>query len=167
MPSCNCGQCDPALPLGSPYTFSNFATKSVAIRYTGAQIIALSASATYPVTVKVGEIDLQTNAGLFALSLSSSITNPVAGVAGVFAAIGEADVINITGMTKLFLSHNCEQNSIAGLPNPSSRSNSLQMGQNSYFRINQGVKIAIYACAPNDASVLVSAVLTAFWIPIQ
>lgn len=161
---CNCSQCapDPALPNGSPYTFSNFSTKSATIALDGTQINTL-----FPRAVKVGEIDLQTNAGLISLTLASSVTLPVAGTIGLFAALSDAAVIDINAMPHLFLSHVSAQNSIPGVPNPSSRCNSLQMGQSSFYRVNQGQKIAIYASAPNNAGALVSAVVTAYWIPIQ
>ena len=168
MPSCTCATCapNPELPNGSPYTFSNFNTRSVAVTLNGAQIAALGAS-IYPGAVKVGEIDLQTNAGLTALTLSSSLVLPVAGTCGVFAAIADANTVNVQGITRLLLTHVTTQNSLPGVPNPSSRSNAMQMGQNTYYRVNQGQKIALYASSPNDVTALLSAVLTAFWIPLQ
>jgi hypothetical protein len=123
-------------------------------------------NAAFPLAVKVAEIDLQTNAGLFSLTLSSSILNPAVGTAGLFAGIADTDTVSISQLNRLFLSHVSTQNSIAGVPNPSSRSNAVQMGQNSYYRVNQGQKIAVYASSPNDVTVLLSAVLTCFWIPL-
>ena len=162
MPTCTCGYSDPALPAGSPYTFSNFYTRSATVNTTGNLV-----NSAFPTAKKVAEIDLQTNAGIFSLTLSSSILNPVVGTAGLFAGLADADTVSINELTRLFLSHVSSQNSIVGVPNPSARSNAVQMGQNTYYRVNQGQKIAIYAASPNDVSVLLSAVLTVFWIPLS
>jgi hypothetical protein len=161
---CSCSRCapDPALPNGSPYTFSNFSTKTVTIALNGTQVNAL-----FPLAVKVAEIDLQTNAGLISLTLASSVTLPVAGTVGIFAALADAQTVSVDALARLFLSHVSVQNSVPGVPNPSSRCNSLQMGQSSYYRVNQGQKIAIYASSPNDVTALMLAVVTAYWIPLE
>jgi hypothetical protein len=154
----------------TPFFFQNFLTRSVSFAYTGAQIhaLALAASApgaAFPACVKVAEIDLQCNAGLISVNMSSSITNYVAGsTCATYLALENGVVCDVNGMSRQFLSHMSGQNSIAGLPASTSRSTSIQMGQNSYYSVNSGQKIVIYASAPNDASTLLSGIATVFYI---
>lgn len=165
MSECSCGNCGRA-ENQTPFFFQNFQTKSVSFSYTGAQINALfPPGAVFPKAVKVAEIDLQSNAGIIALTLSSSISNFFAGsTAAVYLALDNGDVADVNGMTRQFVQHVCGQNSVAGLPSASARTNAVQMGQNSYYTVNSGQKIAVYASAPNDASTLLSGVATVFWI---
>jgi len=147
---------------GSPYTFSNFYTRTVTVSLNGTQI-----NSTFPLATQVAEIDLQTNAGLVSITMASSMTLPVAGTVGFYAAMVDGRTIIVNAMSRLFLSHISGQNSLPGVPNPSARSNSLQMGQSSYYRVNQGQTIALYASAPNDVTALMSAVVTVYYIPLD
>lgn len=148
----------------TPFFFQNFLTRSVSFSLTGAQINALG-NAIFPRCVKVAEIDLQSNAGLISVNLSSTMTNyTAASTCATFIALENGDVCDVNGMTRQFLSHICGQNSAPGLPSSTSRSNAIQMGQNSYYSVNSGQKIVIYASAPNDATALLAGVATVFYI---
>jgi hypothetical protein len=152
----------------TPFFFQNFLTRSVSFSFTGAQINTLAGApgAVFPKCVVVAEMDLQANVGLISVNMSSSITNYVAAsTCAVYIALENGQVCDVNGMTRQFLSHMSGQNSIAGLPSSTSRSTSIQMGQNSYYSVNSGQKIVIYASAPNDATVLLSGIATVFYIP--
>jgi hypothetical protein len=164
--------CDPLGSEQTPYFFQNFLTRTATANLTGAQITALAlqqgaVSSLFPLAVKVAEIDLQSNAGVIAVSLSTSITNYTASsVVGVYLGLDNGAVSDVNGMSRLFLNHICGQNASAGIPAAASRTNSLQMGQNSAYRVNSGQKIALYMSAPNDATTLVTAAATVYWISI-
>ena len=150
----------------TPFFYQNFLTRSVSFALNGAQINALAApiAAVFPACVKVAEIDLGANAGLISLSLSTSITNFTAGsTCAVYLGLDNGRVCDVNGMQRVFLQHLCGQNSVAGLPASSARTNAVQMGQNSFYSVNSGQKIALYASAPNDANTLLSGVATVFW----
>ncbi len=161
---CTCSTCGTPQPSSnvSPYTFANFNTLTKSVVVTGAAVAKV-----FPLAVKVAELNFKTNAGVFAFALTSSLTVPVAGQAGFFVALDQGDTVSVDGLTKLFLSHLSNQNSIPGVPNPSSRSNALQMGQRTYFPVPSGQKVALYASAPNDATVILSCDVTALWIPVS
>jgi hypothetical protein len=152
----------------TPFFFQNFLTRSVSFSYTGAQINALAGAtgAVFPKCVVVAEIDLQANVGLISVNMSSTITNYMAAsTCALYIALENGNVCDVNGMSRQFLSHMSGQNSIAGLPASTSRSTSIQMGQNSYYSVNSGQKIVLYASAPNDANTLLSGVGTVFYIP--
>jgi hypothetical protein len=156
----------------TPFFFQNFLTRTVTANFTGAQVNALAvagdgASSTFPIAVKVAEIDLQSNAGVIAVSLSSAITNyTAASVCDIYFGLDNGPVSDVNGMSRLFLNHICGQNAIAGLAGSSSRTNSLQMGQNSSYRVNSGQKLAVYMSAPNDAATLLTAAASVYWIGV-
>jgi hypothetical protein len=161
--------CDPFNTEETPFYFQNFLTRSVTANLSGAAVYALAGSATsiFPLAVKVAEIDLQTNAGLIGLTLSTSITNYTASsTCGIFFGLDNGAVSDVNGMSRLFLNHICGQNASAGIPSAASRTNSIQMGQNSAYRVNCGQKFALYMSAPNDATTLLTAVASIYWINI-
>jgi len=165
--------CDPLGSEQTPFYFQNFLTRTVTANLTGAAIYALAggyvtgATSVFPVAVKVAEIDLQCNAGVIAVSLSTSITNyTVSSVVGVYFGLDNGPVSDVNGMSRLFLNHICGQNASSGIPAAASRTNSLQMGQNSAYRVNSGQKLAVYMSAPNDATTLVTAAASVYWISI-
>jgi hypothetical protein len=165
--------CDPLGGESTPYYFQNFLTRTVTANLTGAQVNVLAgafvpgATAIFPVAVKVAEIDLQCNAGVIAVSLSTSITNYTASsVCGIYFGLDNGPVSDVNGMSRLFLNHICGQNASAGIPTAASRTNSLQMGQNSAYRVNSGQKLAIYMSAPNDVTTLLTAAASVYWISI-
>ena len=164
--------CDPLNASETPFYFQNFLTRSVTANLTGAAVhtLALAANATsaaFPVAVKVAEIDLQTNAGLIGVTLSTSITNYAASsVCGIYFGLDNGPASDVNGMSRLFLNHICGQNAMAGIPAAASRTNSIQMGQNSAYRVNSGQKFALYMSAPNDATTLLTAVASIYWINI-
>jgi hypothetical protein len=168
MPS----DCDPLSSAETPFYFQNFLTRSVTANLTGAQVNARAVttgalSSTFPLGVKVAEIDLQTNAGLIGLTLSTSITNYTASsVCAIYFGLDNGDASDVNGMSRLFLNHICGQNASAGIPAAASRTNSIQMGQNSAYRVNSGQKFALYMSAPNDATTLLTAVASIYWINI-
>lgn len=172
MPSpcdlCSCAPANGSASGQTPYFFNNFLTRSVSFNLDGNAINALAgaagSSAIFPLAVKVAEIDLQSNAGIIGMSLSTSIINPVAGaVCAVYLALENGLVTDVNGMQRQFVNHICGQNSVAGLPSANSRTNSIQMGQNSFYSVNSGQKIVLYASAPNDATALLAGVATVFW----
>jgi len=170
MPSC---EFDSIGGSDTPFFFQNFLTRTVTANLNGAQVNALAngfvvgTNATFPVAVKVAEIDLQYNAGVIAVSLSSAITNYTAGsVCGIYFGLDNGPVSDVNGMSRLFLNHICGQNAIAGLPSSSSRTNSLQMGQNSSYRVNSGQKLALYVSAPSDSTTLLTAAASVYWIGV-
>ncbi len=169
-PSCDC---DPFGSSDTPFFFQNFLTRTVTANLTGAQVDALAAgyvsgaSSTFPLAVKVAEIDLQCNAGVIAVSLSTSITNYTASsVCAIYFGLDNGPVSDVNGMSRLFLNHICGQNAMAGLPSASSKTNSMQMGQNSCYRVNSGQKLAVYMSAPNDSTTLLTAAASVYWISI-
>jgi hypothetical protein len=164
--------CDPLGGESTPYYFQNFLTRSATANLTGAQITAQAlqqgaVSSLFPLAVKVAEIDLQSNAGVIAVSLSTTITNYApSSVVGVYLGLDNGAVSDVNGMSRLFLNHICGQNASVGIPAAASRTNSLQMGQNSAYRVNSGQKLALYMSAPNDVTTLVVAAATVYWISI-
>ena len=165
--------CDPLGSEQTPFYFQNFLTRTVTANTTGAAVYALAntyvsgATSIFPVAVKVAEIDLQTNAGLIGLTLSTSITNYAAfSTCGIFFGLDNGPVSDVNGMSRLFLNHICGQNASTGIPASASRTNSIQMGQNSAYRVNCGQKFALYMSAPNDAPTLLTAVASIYWINI-
>lgn len=162
--SCDiCGGASPRAQNQTPFFFQNFLTRSVSFNLTGAAINAL-APAVFPICTKVAEIDLGSNAGLISLSLSTSITNyTAASTCAIYLGLDNGPTCDVNGMQRTFLQQICGQNSVPGLPNAASRTNAVQMGQNSYYTVNSGQKIVIYASAPNDAATLLSGVATVFW----
>jgi hypothetical protein len=164
--------CDPLSSAETPFYFQNFLTRSVTADLTGAAVYNLAlaanaASAVFPIAVKVAEIDLQTNAGLIGLTLSTSITNYTASsTCGIFFGLDNGPASDVNGMSRLFLNHICGQNASSGIPAAASRTNSIQMGQNSAYRVNSGQKFALYMSAPNDAYTLLTAVASIYWINI-
>jgi hypothetical protein len=166
-----CGGSSTRATNQTPFFFQNFLTRSVSFSFTGAQInalavAALAPSAVFPVCVKVAEIDLQANVGLISVNMSSTITNyTAASTCALYLALDNGPVCDVNGMSRQFLSHMSGQNSIAGLPASTSRSTSIQMGQNTYYSVNSGQKIVLYASAPNDATTLLSGIGTVFYIP--
>jgi hypothetical protein len=171
-PYCACGGSSASRPSNqTPFYFQNFLTRTVAFDLTGAQIATLAAAAgsssNFPRAVKVAEIDLQSNAGLIGLSLSSTVTNfDVTATCAVLLGLDNGPVVNVDSLDRLFISHLSGVNSIPGLPASTSRTNALQMGQNSYYTVNSGQRIAIYAASPNNANNRLSGIATVFWIGI-
>ncbi len=153
----------------SPYFFDNFSTKSVSFSITGAAVNALGfGGALFPFFVKIGELSFPADAGLISLNLSSSITvETPAATAAILIAMNQGNRVSTAGINRQFINHLAATNSVAGLPNPSTRTNAMTMGPNSYYKINSGQVLNVYASAPNAASCLLSGIVTAFWFPIQ
>lgn len=145
----------------TPYRFTNFQSRNMVFDGVGTAVNAL-----FPLAVRVAQIDLKAEAMLYALSLSSSLINATAlDTVGVFVAVDSGELIDTSQMVGLFLSHITRQNSIVGLATASSRSNAINFGEGTAYRLSSGDKLALYACSANAADNEISAIVSAYWSP--
>lgn len=149
----------------TPYTYNNFFTGTVAVNTTG----DLVASA-FPLAVRIGLPRVLSGPwGLVSLTWSSTLVN-TAQTAGdiVFLGIGidQGPALDLRNTQKLFLHHLSAQNSMAGALAASCRSQSVDMGQGTFFPVaNQA--LAFYACsAPASTQNLLAAVCSYMLVPI-
>lgn len=153
--------CNPSAGRGSPYYFYTFQTRSLAVSLTGAQV-----NSVFPQAARVGLIDFQADVGLFSLVLATSLLNETAGdTVALAVGLDLGPVASLQGGINFFMSHLTRQNSTAAIRNANSKTNAMQMGQNTAYLLNSGQKLALYACSANAAGNELSAVLTAAWIP--
>ena len=145
----------------SPYRFTNFQSRNIVFDGVGTAVASL-----FPLARRVATINLQAEAMLYALSLSSSLINATAlDTVGIFVGIDTAPLIDLSNMTGLFLSHITRQNSIVGLSTASSRSNALNFGEETAYKLSSGVNLALYACSANTADNELSAICSIYWTP--
>lgn len=151
----------PGVAGASPYRFSNFSVQNMILNAVGTQI-----NSAFPLAVRVATLNLQADAALMLISLSTSIVNALAlDTVGIFLGIDRGLTVSLDGGFDLFLSHISRQNSLAGLPVASSRCNSLDYGTNSAYKLPSSVNLALYACSGNLADNELSAVASIFWTP--
>lgn len=151
-------------PLGrSPYRFTNFQSRNIV-----ADVLGTAVNALFPRARRIATLDLEAEAMLYALSLSSSLINGTnLDTVGVFVAVDSGEVIDTSDMTGLFLSHITRQNSIPGLPTASSRSNALNFGEATAYKLSSGRRLALYACSDNVADNEISAICSVYWSPLS
>lgn len=152
----------PAAGQAQPYQFSNFNVQSSAIHTDGSVI-----NTVFPFCTRLSTISFNQPSGLTAISITSSIINELAGdVVGIFVTLDSGVILNLDGHTPVFLSHLCLQQSTPAFRNASSRTNTIVMGENTYYRLPSGSKLGIYACSDNDAGNEIAALISAYWIPV-
>lgn len=145
----------------SPYRFTNFSTRN--IQFAG---VGTAVNAVFPSIRRLATLDLQAEAGIMSLSLASSIINATPlDTCGLFVALDRGEALSLEGAFDVFLSHVTRQNSIAGLPSSSSRTNTLAFGDATLYRLPSGVKLAIYGSSANAAANELTALLSVFWTP--
>lgn len=153
--------CNPSRGQGTPYYFFNFQTRSVPLAVTGNQV-----GSVFPIMTRLAVIDFQVEVGLFSLVLASSLLNETAGdTVAVAVGLDAGPTVSYQGAVNFFLSHLTRQNSTAAIRAANSKTNAMQMGQNTAYLLNTQQKLALYAASANAAGNEISAVLTAAWIP--
>ncbi|NDE14689.1 hypothetical protein EBZ80_07140 [bacterium] len=130
-------------------------------------------STPFPFVRRLATYVLTKDTGLVGLTLSSSIVNITAGVAGAFVAQDQGLAINLlpSGRTQIpanvFISQITHQNSTIGTIAPAARTNSLAFGEEtSILPMRAGSGISIYACMDNNAANLFAATLSIYTITL-
>jgi len=153
--------CNAAGRGSTPYRFTNFQSRNMVFDGVGTAV-----NAVFPLATRVTTLDLQAEAMLYALSLSSSLINATAlDTVGIFVATDAGLLIDTSDMVGLFLSHITRQNSIVGLATASSRSNALNFGEGTAYKLSSGQRLALYACSANAADNEISAICSIYWTP--
>lgn len=147
----------------SPFQFTNFQVRNMT--FTG---VGTAVNASFPFVRRVATINFESPARLISITMASSIVETSAlATAGFFVAIDRGEFLSLAGPGSfdVFLSHICRQNSVAGIPSSSSRSNAMVMGEGSAYLLQSGSVLALYASAENSASDELSAIVSAYWTP--
>jgi len=125
----------------------------------------------FPFMKKLATLNYESDMGLVGLTISSSILNLSAGIAGFFIAQEQGDIINLTQSSStsvpanVFISQITHANSAIGSNAPAARTNSLAFGEaTSIIPLRAGSGISIYACSDNAAANLFAAALSVYTI---
>lgn len=158
--------CRPKRTGATPYTFFNFHVRSAAIDLTG---VGPPALAVFPLATRVAVLDWAGMlVGIIGMSLSTSLLNqtPLDTVA-VIAALDVGDQLAANGANGIFLTHLVRQNATGAQRFASSRSNAIEMGQDSAYKLDSNQRIALYVASAAVAGNEISAMLSVYWTPFQ
>ena len=158
-----------AISSPTPQLF-DILNRSVETDITGAGIHALGAG-SYPSIVKLVEIEFIQDVRVVGLVLSVSLLNTGTEPMGLFACRGQGNTINLTPSadptiraSDIYLSIVTHNNSTVGTNAPASRTASIGFSPStSAVIIKAGASIAIYGCAQNTASALLTGVLSVYY----
>jgi hypothetical protein len=136
-----------------------------------AQTDGATINSPFPFIRKLASVQFESDTGLIGITISSSIVNVTAGVAGIFIAQTQGDQINLTQSSStsvpanIFISQITHQNSSVGTIAPAARTNSLAFGEaTSIIPLRGGSGISIYACGDANAGNLFAAALSLYTI---
>jgi hypothetical protein len=122
-----------------------------------AQTTGASINVVFPIIKLLAAYEFTKDTGLVGLTISSSIVNISSGVAGVYIAQGQGDLINLTQSApdavpaNIFMSQITHQNSTTTTIAPAARTNSLAFGEaTSIIPMRAGSSIAIYGSLADD-----------------
>lgn len=128
-------------------------------------------NAVFPFIRRLASIEFQSDTGLIGLTISSSVVNSSAGIAGIFIAQTQGELINLTQSSdvsvpaNIFISQITHQNSVVGTTAPAARTNSLAFGETtSIIPLRAGSGISIYACGDAIPDNLFAAALSLYTI---
>ena len=147
-------------------------------------------NAEFPAGIKVASFNFAQEAGLIGITLSASIVNTFTKPCGFFVALADASRLNFdttpytttaqvgnpkTPDSQILLSVFTHQNSTALTINPNTRSSAISFGLDSAVTIvNSQSTLSLYAFQTinpanglGEAGQLMSAIMTAYFIPIQ
>ncbi len=145
----------------SPYSFTNFQSRNMI-----ADVLGTGINAVFPLASRIATLDLNAEAMVYALSLSSSLINSNnLDTVGIFVALDSGETVDVEAMNNLFLSHLTRQNSLPGLPVASSRANALNFGEQTAYKLSSGSRLALYCCSGNFADNEISAICSVYWAP--
>ena len=155
-----------SVPPYARVNYLNFDSRNIAFEKTGSDVNAL-VSTSLNLTQYMAGLQFDHTVGVVALELATSMINDqAAGLAGLFVMRYQGDNININQSKDCFIAHLTYQNSTAGSPNPTNRTNSLSFGATSALKFQTGERMAVYACSPNAATVLFAVTLAVYIVPI-
>lgn len=139
------------------YRFSTFSVSS-----TGDVI-----NTAFPLAKRMALYRFTANAAIIGISLTSSTTNILTSLAGIFVLTDAAqEQVAIRDDVNCIISHLSFQNALAGSPVSANRTNGVVFGDNTAMKINNGSAVGIYMSAGNDAGNLLAATVSLTWVPI-
>jgi hypothetical protein len=145
-------------------------TRVMTLDFNGSAIVA----SQFPTLQRMSAYEFTQDYYLVAATLSCSIVNTSAAVAGLFLARDLGPVININQTSEsqtasdIFISQLTHQNSTATTIAPLSRTNTIAFGGDTQFiRVQAGTRLALYACGVQDTDNLYTAVANLHVTPIN
>lgn len=154
-------------------TVFDILNRSVQVDVTGTNIHALvaPASGSYPNLIRLGQIQFVQDVRLVGIVLSASLLNTGTEPMGIFAARDTGPIINFTSpadpsvrANDIYLSIVTHNNSTVGTNAPASRTSSIGFSPKAAaVLMRAGSAIAIYGCAQNLASALLTGVLSIYY----
>lgn len=146
------------------FRYLTYKTGGLTAQQTGAQV-----ASTFPTVKLVASFGFSNNVAVVGMSLTTSIINYDPDAAGVFLARGNRTAIDVSqGATDIYLSHITLNNSITGLNQPSSRTNSMAFANDTALRFSSSDQLSIYMCASGlTVGTILSAVLQVTYVTIS
>jgi len=128
----------------------------------------------YPVFTRFATFSFDFDSAVIALVLSSSMVNTSLGVMAVIAARGDTENINLTQVpdprfaaADIFLTQLTHQNSTLATTAPASRTTAVAFSPSvAVIEFKSGDSISVYGAADNDATALMAATLSIYYIPV-
>mgnify|MGYP000616250961 CR=1 FL=1 len=145
--------------------FTNFRTTVFSFKANGTQV-----NNEFPSIRRMASYRFETNVGLIAMRLTSSIINVTSGVngtAGIFLAKDNGEIVSAGDGFDLYLDHITLKNSSSLNANPSNNRTQISFGDSTVIQLDSQQPISLYACGGNDADNLFSALAILYWIQIN
>ena len=145
-------------------------TRVMTLNFNGGAVVG----AQFPTLKRMSAYEFTQDYYLVASTLSCSIVNTNAPVAGLFLARDLGPLIDIDQASEsqtasdVFISQLTHQNSTASTIAPLSRTNTIAFGGDSQFiRVQAGTRLALYACGQQDTDNFYTAVANLHVTPIN